>query len=44
MKEQYHLVYVMKRGKIAKVVPEKAIIDGFLGHLTSGNADMKFFR
>ncbi|QMV43813.1 M50 family metallopeptidase [Cohnella cholangitidis] len=44
MKEQYHLIYVMKRGKIAKVVPEKAIIDGFLGHLTSGNADMKFFR
>ncbi|WP_239615208.1 M50 family metallopeptidase [Cohnella mopanensis] len=43
MKEQYHLIYVMKRGKVAKVVPEKAIIDGFLGHLTSGNADMKFF-
>jgi stage IV sporulation protein FB len=43
MKEQYHLVYVMKRGKIAKVVPEKTIIDGFLGQLTSGNADYKFF-
>jgi stage IV sporulation protein FB len=43
MKEQYHLVYVMKRGKIANVVPEKAIIDGFLGRLTSGNADLKIF-
>ncbi len=43
MKEQYHLVYVMNRGKIAKVVPEKTIIDGFLGRLTSGNADMRFF-
>ncbi|BBI32539.1 M50 family metallopeptidase [Cohnella abietis] len=43
MKEQYHLVYVMKRGKIAKVVPEKTIIDGILGRLTTGNADMKFF-
>jgi stage IV sporulation protein FB len=43
MKEQYHLVYVMKRGKIAKVVPEKTIIDGFLGRLTSGNADLRFF-
>lgn len=43
MKEQYHLVYVMNRGKILKVVPEKAIIDGFLGRLTSGNADSRFF-
>jgi stage IV sporulation protein FB len=43
MKEQYHLVYVMRRGKIAKVVPEKTIIDGFLGRLTSGNADLRFF-
>ncbi|TFE30705.1 M50 family metallopeptidase [Cohnella luojiensis] len=43
MKEQYHLVYVMKRGKITKVVPEQAIIDGFLGRLTSGNADIRFF-
>lgn len=43
MKEQYHLVYVMKRGKIAKVVPEKTIIDGFLGRLTAGNADLRFF-
>ncbi|MFB9279193.1 M50 family metallopeptidase [Cohnella cellulosilytica] len=43
MKEQYHLVYVMKQGKIVGVVPEKAIIDGFLGRLTSGHADLKFF-
>jgi stage IV sporulation protein FB len=43
MKEQYHLVYVMRRGKIAKVVPEKTIIDGFLGRLPSGNADLRFF-
>jgi len=43
MKEQYHLVYVMKQGKIVRVVPEKAIIDGFLGRLTSGHADLKFF-
>jgi stage IV sporulation protein FB len=43
MKEQYHLVYVMNRGKISKVVTEKAIIDGFLGRLTSGNADLRFF-
>lgn len=43
MKEQYHLVYVMKRGKIANVVPEKTIIDGFLGRLPSENADLKFF-
>jgi stage IV sporulation protein FB len=43
MKDQYHLVYVMRSGKIAKVVPEKTIIDGFLGRLTSGNADLRFF-
>jgi stage IV sporulation protein FB len=43
MKEQYHLVYVMRRGKVAKVVPEKTIIDGFLGRLTPGNADLRFF-
>jgi len=43
MKEQYHLVYVMKQGKIARVVPEKTVIDGFLGRLSSGNADLKFF-
>jgi stage IV sporulation protein FB len=43
MKEEYHLVYVMKRGRITKVVPEKTIIDGFLGRLSSGNADLRFF-
>ncbi|TVY04062.1 M50 family metallopeptidase [Cohnella terricola] len=43
MKEQYHLIYVMKQGKIARVVPEKTVIDGFLGRLSSGNADLKFF-
>jgi stage IV sporulation protein FB len=44
MKEQYHLVYVMNKGKIANVVPEKAIIDGFLGRLSTGHADLRFFR
>lgn len=43
MREQYHLIYVMQRGKISKVVPEKTIIDGFLGRLTSRNADLRFF-
>lgn len=43
MKEQYHMIYMMKSGKISKVVPEKTIIDGFLGRLTSGNADLRFF-
>ncbi|XID93613.1 M50 family metallopeptidase [Paenibacillaceae bacterium WGS1546] len=43
MKEQYHLIYVMNRGKIVRVVPEKTIIDGFLGRLSSGNADLRFF-
>lgn len=43
MKEQYHLVYVMNKGKIARVVPEKTIIEGFLGRLTSGNADFRLF-
>jgi stage IV sporulation protein FB len=43
MKEKYHLVYVMRTGKIAKVVPEKTVIDGFLGALTSGHADFRFF-
>lgn len=43
MKEQYHLIYVMRRGKITRVVTEKTIIDGFLGRLTTGNADLRFF-
>lgn len=43
MKEQYHLVYVMRRGKISQVVPEKTIIEGFLGRIASGNADLRFF-
>jgi len=43
MKEQYHFVYVMKMGKISNVVPEKAVIDGFLGRLSSGHADLRFF-
>jgi len=43
MREQYHLVYVMRQGKIVRVVPEKTIIDGFLGRLTAGNADLRFF-
>ncbi|MBW5447868.1 Zn-dependent protease [Cohnella sp. CFH 77786] len=43
MKEGYHLVYVMKRGRIAKVVPEGAVIEGILSRLTPGNADFRFF-
>jgi stage IV sporulation protein FB len=43
MKEGYHLVYVMKKGRIVKVLPEGTIIDGFLGRLTSGHADLRFF-
>ncbi|TJY41439.1 Zn-dependent protease [Cohnella pontilimi] len=43
MKEGYHLVYVMKKGKIVKVLPEGTIIDGFLGRLNSGHADARFF-
>jgi stage IV sporulation protein FB len=44
MKEGYHLIYVMKQGRISKVVPEGAVIDGFLGRLSSGHADFRFFR
>lgn len=44
MKERYHLVYVMSRGKIARVVPEGTMIDGFIGTLTNGHADLRFFR
>jgi stage IV sporulation protein FB len=43
MKERYHLVYVMNRGKIVRVVPEGIMIDGFIGTLTNGHADSRFF-
>lgn len=43
MKEGYHLVYVMREGRIAKVVPERAVIDGVLGRLTNGHADFRIF-
>lgn len=43
MKERYHLIYMMDRGKITRVVPEGQIIDGFLGSLTEGHADFRFF-
>jgi stage IV sporulation protein FB len=43
MKEGVHLVYVMRKGRIVKVLPEETIIDGFLGRLTSGHADLRFF-
>ncbi|CAI6082373.1 M50 family metallopeptidase [Cohnella sp. JJ-181] len=43
MKERYHLVYLMDHGKISRVVPEAQIVDGFLGSLTEGNADFRFF-
>lgn len=39
-KEQYHLIYMMEQGKIARVVPEKPIIDRFLG---GQHADFRFF-
>jgi stage IV sporulation protein FB len=44
MKGNYHLIYVMRHGKIAKVLPERSVIDGFLGRLSSGHAEFKFFR
>lgn len=43
MKERYHLIYMMDQGKISRVVPEGQIIDGFLGSLTEGHADFRFF-
>ncbi len=43
MKERYHLVYVMNRGTVSRVVPEGKLIDGFLGSLTNGHADSRFF-
>ncbi|MBB6674247.1 M50 family metallopeptidase [Cohnella nanjingensis] len=43
MKERYHLVYVMNRGSVSRVVPEGKLIDGFLGSLTNGHADLRFF-
>ncbi|MDI4644862.1 M50 family metallopeptidase [Cohnella hashimotonis] len=43
MKERYHLVYMMDHGKISRVLPEGQVIDGFLGSLTEGNADFRFF-
>jgi stage IV sporulation protein FB len=43
MKEGYHLIYIMKNGRIAKVVPENAVIDGVLRHVSPGNADLRFF-
>ncbi|CAM3733594.1 M50 family metallopeptidase [Cohnella lubricantis] len=43
MRERYHLVYVMRQGKIRRVVPEGQMIDGFLASLTGGNADLRFF-
>jgi stage IV sporulation protein FB len=43
MKEGYHLIYVMKQGRVAKVVPEGTVIDGIMGRLQSGHADFRFF-
>ena len=43
MRDSYHLVYVMKRGKIVRVVPERPILDGFLGSLSSKHADLRIF-
>ncbi len=44
MKEGYHLIYVMRQGRVAKVLPEGTVIDGVLGRMHSGNADFRFFR
>jgi stage IV sporulation protein FB len=35
MKERYHLIYVMNGGRIQQVVPEGAVIEGFLDHFRS---------
>lgn len=43
MKEGYHLVYIMKHGRVAKVVPEGIVIEGILSRLTPGNADFRYF-
>lgn len=43
MKEGYHLIYIMRNGRIAKVVPENAVIDGVLSQISPGNADLRFF-
>ncbi|MBB6633925.1 M50 family metallopeptidase [Cohnella thailandensis] len=43
MKERYHLVYVIKQGKVQKVVPEDQLVDRFLHTLTNGHADLRFF-
>lgn len=43
MKEGYHLIYVMKQGRIAKVVPEAAVLEGAMSQMNSGHADFRFF-
>jgi len=43
MKEGYHLIYIMKHGRIAKVLPEAAVLEGAMSHLKSGNADFRSF-
>jgi len=35
MKERYHLIYVMNDGRIQRVIPEGAVIEGFLARLRS---------
>ena len=43
MKEGYHLIYVMKNGRIAKVVPENVVIDAYFRQISPGNADKRIF-
>lgn len=43
MKEGYHLIYIMRKGRIVKVVPEAVVIEGVMGQLSDGHADFRFF-
>lgn len=43
MKEGYHLIYIMRQGRIVKVVPEATVIEGLMGQMSSGHADFRFF-
>lgn len=39
MKEGYHLIYVMKQGRIAKVVPEAVVLEGAMSQMNPGHLE-----
>jgi len=43
MKEGYHLIYVMRQGRVAKVLPETVVIEGAMSQMSSGHADFRYF-